>query len=75
MPRHRDPKLGQETCFCYKNVIGGDPHVLGSDCIVNCDQDCDALVLPLTVDELRAALIHWRQHESDGGYCAHGGIS
>jgi hypothetical protein len=38
---------------------------------VGCDSNCKALLDPETVDELRAAVTHWRSHEYTGG-CSHG---
>lgn len=38
---------------------------------VHCDTNCKALANPVTVDELRAAVEHWRSHEYTGG-CSHG---
>jgi len=36
-----------------------------------CDEDCGALEDPVTIEELRAALEHWRFHSLMAG-CAHG---
>lgn len=36
------------------------------------DPDCTAVELPETLEELRAALDHWRDHHVDSG-CSHGG--
>jgi hypothetical protein len=38
---------------------------------VDCDQRCKALTNPQTVEELRAALNHWRSHDYLSG-CSHG---
>jgi hypothetical protein len=41
------------------------------DIHVQCDEDCQALQMPFGVTELRAALVHWQDHEWVGG-CSHG---
>ena len=38
---------------------------------VECDEGCGALLNPVTVEELRAAVIHWRHHGYLNG-CSHG---
>lgn len=38
---------------------------------VDCDQNCMALVEPVSAEELRAALEHWRDHSYLCG-CSHG---
>lgn len=38
---------------------------------VDCDDRCQALNYPVTVDEFRVALIHWQQHGYLSG-CSHG---
>lgn len=38
---------------------------------VRCDTNCAALLAPVTVDELIAAVEHWRSHDNMGG-CSHG---
>jgi len=38
---------------------------------VDCDQRCKALTDPQTIDELKAALEHWRSHQYLCG-CSHG---
>lgn len=38
---------------------------------VRCDINCRALLVPVTPDELAAAVDHWRSHENMGG-CSHG---
>jgi hypothetical protein len=39
--------------------------------LVDCDNKCGAKLAPQTVDELRAALEHWRFHSESTG-CSHG---
>ena len=41
------------------------------DVHVDCDERCKALTNPQTVEELRAALEHWRVHQHLCG-CSHG---
>lgn len=38
---------------------------------VECDEDCGALLEPVTLEEYKAALEHWMHHEHNFG-CAHG---
>lgn len=38
---------------------------------VYCDRGCKAPLDPKTVDELQAAVSHWRSHECTGG-CSYG---
>ena len=39
--------------------------------IVDCDSRCGALHDPKTMKEIKAALVHWRDHGQLGG-CSHG---
>ena len=66
----------------YAAELTNEPHVAGCTCggerygpgcavHVSCDHDCRALNDPQTVDELRAAYEHWRDHGYLSG-CAHG---
>lgn len=41
------------------------------DIHVDCDERCKALTDPQTVEELRAALEHWKSHSYLSG-CSHG---
>jgi hypothetical protein len=38
---------------------------------VDCDEGCKALTDPVTLDEVKAALEHWRDHMVLSG-CSHG---
>jgi hypothetical protein len=40
--------------------------------VVSCEEACGALVHPRTLDEYKAALEHWMNHESSWGGCSHG---
>lgn len=52
--------------------VGGDGY-WGKDCpYLECDDpDCRALRHPMTVEDYRIALVHWRDHTLGGG-CSHG---
>lgn len=70
-PANNDPANllitgGESTlaCLCGDEWEYCDIHV-------HCDTNCKALANPVTVDELRAAVEHWRSHEYTGG-CSHG---
>jgi hypothetical protein len=41
--------------------------------LVNCDQNCDALLEPITLEETRKALEHWRKHSLLHG-CSHAAV-
>lgn len=55
----------------YANVPEGPPDPICSDAYVDCDDDCRALLHPVTFEETQAALIHWREHGLLNG-CSHG---
>lgn len=57
-----DQTAPAEVCRC-----GFDPCKIH----VSCDDNCGALTNPQTVEELRAALVHWRDHDHLSG-CSHG---
>lgn len=40
--------------------------------VVSCDEACGAFEQPETLDEFRAALEHWKDHDSSWGGCSHG---
>jgi len=44
-------------------------HAMGD--LVACDEKCAALTEPQTIEELKVALTHWREHSFHGG-CSHG---
>ena len=73
-----------QTRTIYRNALDGtdyEPYAERVDAedaanrlnrTVACDQDCGALDAPVTFDEFKAALVHWRDHGLYGG-CSHGG--
>lgn len=40
--------------------------------VVSCGEACGALAEPQTLAEYKAALEHWKDHESSWGGCSHG---
>lgn len=56
-----------KICTCDPNAF------IHPDCAihVSCDDNCKALEQPETLEEVRAALEHWRDHDAQGG-CSHG---
>jgi hypothetical protein len=59
---------------CEHDYHWSDPrHDEMPECLVHvdCDENCRALTDPQTVEELKAALTHWRSHPYLCG-CSHG---
>lgn len=59
------------TCTCDDPERDDPERRWLCDVHVSCDQDCRALENPVTLDEVRAALEHWREHPWLHG-CSHG---
>ncbi len=56
-----EPRLG-DRCACMKLGVWL-PHQVESDCVNPCTvKDCRSLMMPLTQDELKKALTHFRDH-------------
>lgn len=53
-----------EGCRCGTDAAWCPAHV-------SCDSDCRALEEPVSFDEIKAALDHWKNHSWVSG-CAHG---
>lgn len=54
------------------NTEKDGPAAVADQWVINrCDQNCDYLEDPQTIEELRAALEHERNHSVNGG-CSHG---
>jgi hypothetical protein len=58
------PGGGPDVCQCDSKEFYCEIHV-------ECDARCQALLAPQTLDDLRAAYLHWKDHAHVGG-CAHG---
>ncbi len=61
------------ACLCGCQDEDGTVAVrwFGERGTVLCDEGCGAFAEPLTLDEYRAALEHWKNHHESGG-CSHG---
>ena len=57
--------MTEPTCPCDE-----DPRGYWCPVHVDCDQNCRALEDPQTVDQVKAALDHWKNHHWLGG-CSH----
>lgn len=54
-------------CYCR---LAPDVHPPSEACVVDCDANCDALQHPVSLEEYRDALKHWRYHRYLSG-CSH----
>ncbi len=68
--RNHPPKQNADKCTCNTaELYHAGAHEY--ECaLVRCDSNCGALQNPETIEEYRAALVHWRSHGYLSG-CAH----
>jgi|SRR5580692_169227 hypothetical protein len=73
LPEDAEVPDGTRLCRVDQAIAAKLPGTApGARSAVACDQDCGALDVPITLDEFKTALAHWRDHSLYGG-CSHGG--